>query len=366
MTKRPASANSPTPVSAKKRRIDNMQKFYAVRAGFTPGVYLTYAECQAQTAGFKGAVFKSFVSREDAEAFAAGKKVEAAPGEPDKFYAVAVGSPTGIFTDWAEASQAIKGVKGPKYKRFNTRAEAVGYIKQYGAREAVEALGETVSYSFESAEDDDEDEDQHQHQHHQQHQHQPHQHQQQQQHQHQAGHAAVMSTRELAKKARAARDEDILRLGEDILDIYTDGSSLANGKAGSRAGLGVYFGDGDARNVSERLQGEPQTNQRAELMAMFRALEIAPLEQTVRIFSDSQYSIKCVTEWAAGWKKKGWLTATGEKVKNQDIIRAVLDKMEERTNAGGKTYFQWVKGHSTDLGNVAADRLAVRGAKTAS
>ncbi|KAL6824353.1 ribonuclease H-like domain-containing protein [Trichoderma sp. SZMC 28015] len=97
-------------------------------------------------------------------------------------------------------------------------------------------------------------------------------------------------------------------------------------------------------------------------MAMQRALEIAPLEQHVRIHSDSQYSIKCVTEWAIGWKRKNWLTASGEKVKNQDIIRAVLDKIDERNKAGGRTYFQWVKGHATNVGNIAADRLAVRGA----
>ena len=42
--------------SSKKRKVDGQQKFYAVKAGFHPGVYLTYAECQTQTAGFKGAV----------------------------------------------------------------------------------------------------------------------------------------------------------------------------------------------------------------------------------------------------------------------------------------------------------------------
>ncbi|KAL7933422.1 ribonuclease H-like domain-containing protein [Trichoderma chlorosporum] len=112
----------------------------------------------------------------------------------------------------------------------------------------------------------------------------------------------------------------------------------------------------------ERLIGDPQTNQRAELMAMQRALEIAPLEQHVRIHSDSQYSIKCITEWSIGWGQKNWLTASGEKVKNQDIIRAVLAKRDERTAAGGNTYFQWVKGHASNVGNIAADRLAVRGA----
>lgn len=240
-----------------------------------------------------------------------------APDEPQKFYAVAVGSPTGIFTDWAEASLSIKGVKGPKYKRFATRLEAVEYIKQFGNKEAIEALGETVE-----------------------------------------------PVEKPAKKTKAAARETVpKKLADDLLQIYTDGSSLANGKHGARAGIGVYFGDGDPRNLAERLQGEPQTNQRAELMAMLRAMEIAPLKQTIQIFSDSQYSINCVTQWAVSWKKKGWVTAAGEQVKNQDIIRVILEKMEERTKAGGNTFFQWVKGHATDRGNIAADMLAVRGAR---
>lgn len=265
---------------------------------------------------------KSFLSRDDAEAFAAGKKVAVAD-EPEKFYAVAVGSPTGIFTDWSEASKAITGIKGPKYKRFGTHAEAAAYIRQFGNREAIEALGEKVE-PVEKLE--------------------------------------VEEKPVTIKKFTPIKEAAVTKPRENILDIWTDGSSLANGRAGSRAGLGVYFGENDARNLAEKLPGELQTNQRAELMAMQRALEIAPVEQNVRINSDSQYSIKCVTEWAIGWKKKNWLTASGEKVKNQDIIRAVLDKIDERTKAGGNTYFQWVKGHATNVGNIAADRLAVRGA----
>ena len=55
---------------------------------------------------------------------------------------MAVGEPTGIFTDWAEASLAIKGVKGPKYKRFPSQAEAVDYIKEFGSPASFEALGD--------------------------------------------------------------------------------------------------------------------------------------------------------------------------------------------------------------------------------
>ncbi|KZZ91485.1 RNase H domain protein [Moelleriella libera RCEF 2490] len=332
MNKRSAPVGASTITPPKKRKTDNPPKFYAVQAGFRPGVYLTYAECSAQTAGFKGAVFKSFLSLSDAQAFAAGKKVAASSDEPERFYAVAVGNPTGVYTDWSDAAAAIKGVKGPKYKRFNTREEAVTYIKQYGSREAIEALGDIVRdeplFALQETV------------------------------------PTPATTRRSATKSAAAKASSAAaRAAENVLQVYTDGSSLANGKAGSRAGVGVFFGEGDARNLAERLIGDPQTNQRAELMAMLRALQIAPLNQTVQIISDSQYSINCVTQWALGWKNKGWKTATGEDVKNQDIIRAVLDKMEERARSNANTSFRWVKGHASDRGNMAADRLAVRGAK---
>jgi len=46
-----------------------MPKFYAVKKGFTPGVYSSWSDCQAQTKGFSGAVFKSFATRSEAESF---------------------------------------------------------------------------------------------------------------------------------------------------------------------------------------------------------------------------------------------------------------------------------------------------------
>ncbi|KAG5946586.1 hypothetical protein E4U53_006562, partial [Claviceps sorghi] len=56
MNKRSSSTRGPAVTPPKKRKTDTTPKYYAVQAGFRPGVYLTYAECSAQTAGFKGAV----------------------------------------------------------------------------------------------------------------------------------------------------------------------------------------------------------------------------------------------------------------------------------------------------------------------
>lgn len=58
MNKRSATSTAGAATGSKKRKLDNVQKYYAVKAGFKPGVYLTYAECNAQTSGFKGALCK--------------------------------------------------------------------------------------------------------------------------------------------------------------------------------------------------------------------------------------------------------------------------------------------------------------------
>jgi len=147
-----------------------------------------------------------------------------------------------------------------------------------------------------------------------------------------------------------------------MLIIHTDGSSLANGTAGARAGVGVYFGPGDPRNVSEALKGARQTNQRAELTAISRALDIAPRNRNVTIYTDSRYSIDCVTNWYKNWQRNGWLNAKGKPVENKDLVTDIRERIEEREGLGRGTYFVWVKGHANDPGNIEADKLAVAGA----
>ena len=118
-----------------------------------------------------------------------------------------------------------------------------------------------------------------------------------------------------------------------------------------------------SRNVSEPLKGSRQTNQRAELTAILRALDIAPRHRDVTIFTDSQYAINCVTVWFTKWRRNNWMTAGNKPVDNKDLVESILSKIEERNELKVKTLFEWVKGHSSHPGNEAADRLAVSGAR---
>jgi ribonuclease HI len=94
-------------------------------------------------------------------------------------------------------------------------------------------------------------------------------------------------------------------------------------------------------------------------------LEICPLDRNTEIFTDSDYSIKCVRDWYKNWQKNGWLTASRKPVENRDLIEEIRKLIEERDAAGVLTNFKWVKGHSDDVGNTAADSLAVQGAEMA-
>ena len=56
------------------------KKYYAVRAGRKTGVFETWDQCKAQVLGFSGASYKSFPTREEAEAFVSGNSAETKTG----------------------------------------------------------------------------------------------------------------------------------------------------------------------------------------------------------------------------------------------------------------------------------------------
>lgn len=323
-----------------------------------------------QVTGYKGAVFQAFSTLEEANAFLTGSKLPPAPGatasstEPSRFYGIQRGRVPGVYTDWAKAQEQIKGFARPRYKKFSTKEEAEAFVKLGQANGASFAGNTSEIQKLPGApgilSDVLKDEQ---------------------------GSPIEPGDGPLPPGAEDGFDPNVLldpKSGKVVyktkeqksvtktkatgppgmLRIYTDGSSLKNGRALASAGVGVYFGPGDnSRNVSEPLKGSRQTNQRAELTAILRALDIAPRHRDVTIFTDSQYAIKCVTVWYVKWQRNKWLTSDNKPVENKDLVESIRVKIEERDELKVKTLFEWVKGHNSDPGNEAADRLAVNGAQ---
>ena len=140
--------------------------------------------------------------------------------------------------------------------------------------------------------------------------------------------------------------------------IYTDGACKGNPGPG---GWGVVLLCGTVEK--ELFGGELNTtNNRMELTAVIQALAALKRPCQVRLYLDSEYVRKGITEWLPGWKARGWRTAARQPVKNVDLWQR-LDALV--ATAGHGIEWLWVKGHSGDPGNERADMLANRGVELA-
>ncbi len=134
--------------------------------------------------------------------------------------------------------------------------------------------------------------------------------------------------------------------------IYTDGACSGNPGPG---GWGAILTAGARER--EICGGESHTtNNRMEMMAAIQALEALTRPCRVVLHTDSQYLRQGVTEWLAGWKARGWRTASKAPVKNEDLWRR-LDSARARHEVD----WRWVKGHAGHPMNERADALARRG-----
>ena len=133
------------------------------------------------------------------------------------------------------------------------------------------------------------------------------------------------------------------------VEIHTDGACLGNPGPGGWAALLCW------RGVERELAGgEPATtNNRMELMAAIAALEVLKEPCDVVLTTDSQYVRQGITEWMAGWVRRGWKTSGGDPVKNRDLW--------ERLHAAAARHavdWRWVKGHAGHPENERVDQLA--------
>lgn len=139
---------------------------------------------------------------------------------------------------------------------------------------------------------------------------------------------------------------------DTIKSIYTDGACLGNPGPGGW-GVVVYFTDGSVHEFGGAQR--QTTNNRMEMQAATAALEFlaaSPQTEPVPLYTDSEYLKKGITQWIHAWKHKGWKTAQGKPVLNQDLWQT-LDRLNSQ-----QVQWHYVRGHSGDVGNERCDAIA--------
>ncbi len=158
----------------------------------------------------------------------------------------------------------------------------------------------------------------------------------------------------------------------DTLKIFTDGAVSGNGNVNSKVGYGVYISNTEKR-ISHRMS-DGGTNQTAELRAIQRAIKhankVGKNYSIVEIYSDSQYSISCITIWYKKWVENEWKNSKGDNVVNKEIIMKIIKLISE---CPCSVFFYHVRSHTEEPknkssnewfiwnGNRIADELAFEG-----
>jgi len=134
-----------------------------------------------------------------------------------------------------------------------------------------------------------------------------------------------------------------------MVEIFTDGACKGNPGPG---GWGALLRCGS--NKKELCGGENgTTNNRMELLAAIKSLEVLSRPCKVKLTTDSEYVRKGVLEWMENWKKRQWLTSAKQPVKNRELWQRL-----DRILVCQEVSWRWVKGHSGHPGNERADQLA--------
>ena len=210
------------------------------------------------------------------------------------FYAVANGRTIGIFLNWNDCNNSVKGYKNALYKKFNTKEEADNFIK----------ANEIQNHNN-----------------------------------------VIMNL----------KDDNVFN--PDYY-VYTDGACSNNGRDNALAGIGIFFGIHDNRNISKKIEGK-KTNNTAELTAIVETYHIIENDiltgKKIAIVSDSEYAIKCVSSYGEKCYKKGW----NVDIPNKELVKTAYEMYKDKLNV----QFIHIKAHThnTDIhsfGNDNADKLA--------
>lgn len=133
------------------------------------------------------------------------------------------------------------------------------------------------------------------------------------------------------------------------VEIFCDGACSGNPGPG---GYGAILRcSGREKEISG--WAADTTNNRMELTAVIEALRQLTRPCSITVTTDSQYVVKGMTEWIAGWQRKGWRNSKKEPVLNRDLWEALLEASRQHSIT-----WKWVRGHDGHAENERCDCLA--------
>lgn len=223
-----------------------------------------------------------------------------------QFYAVRTGRKPGIYTAWAGPDGAevqVKGFAGARYKGFATRKEAKAWLAEDSEPQAADRR-------------------------------QP----------------SFLDGGSVAGELAAQLEAPLQDATAERVVIYTDGACYPNPGPGGWAALLRFRGQEKILTGSE----PETTNNRMELTAAVQALAALKEPCQVDLYTDSRYLRRGITEWLAGWKRRGWQRKLGE-LANADLWQALDQAVQAH-----QVEWHWVRGHAGNQDNTRVDELARR------
>jgi len=139
-----------------------------------------------------------------------------------------------------------------------------------------------------------------------------------------------------------------------IINIWTDGACSGNPGPGGWGVLIKY--DSSTKEISGSEKNT--TNNRMEMIAVIEALKYIDTKSKINLYTDSKYVKEGITNWIISWKKNNWKNSKKNDVKNKDLW-VELDILSQKHNIS----WNWVKGHSGNIENDIADKLATEAIK---
>ena len=274
--------------------------YYVVKKGYNVGIFKTWGECKKSVDGYKNPVFRKFTTYDEAKVFYTGKTSSTIDSTSNtsntsNIKVINTNNTNNTTTNNKNKQKSNSSSNSISNSISNSNTNKIGIDMSLENFMTPCSSQEVIS--------DDE----------------------------------VLKVKKSLSNIKSSNYNDALNYNvrgwtiiNDEIYIFTDGSSRkSTGKDEFNSGFGVYLGI-TCTNIKEQFT-DNKTNNQCELMALDYAFklivryyrELSEMNKVIKIVSDSEYSIKCISVWLAAWKKNNWKTKNNEDVKNRDLIESI-------------------------------------------